>query len=219
MQQVITQSQARAVLNGRAPLIPVEYETAIKALSECITLDEAKYWDNKADALAAWAKIYRNDDAGRKAKQLKLHAYRRMGQLAEQIRPTKKVTPFQGREPGAMSLLIESGLTRRAAQAAGALRRASSDEFSAAVATGISPHVFANNHRGTGDRSVVRSQAWAWLTHKLNLFGVRSQARLKSPRDVALALKEDEIQKARDLVTELTEWLDEFERNLPKDAK
>jgi hypothetical protein len=52
MQQVITQSQARAVLNGRAPLIPVEYETACKALATRQAKDVAQELHSKETATA-----------------------------------------------------------------------------------------------------------------------------------------------------------------------
>ncbi len=114
MRAVLTAEIARQITHGRTPLVPVEYETAVKALAECCTLDESKYWSQKADALAAWAKIYRQDDALRKAKMLKLHAFRRMGQLSEELRPVRKplgAGSGRGTLPGPRSLLREQGLS------------------------------------------------------------------------------------------------------------
>lgn len=62
--------------------MPVEYEAACKALAACESIDEGKYWSDKADALAAWAKIYKSDEAAVAARRLKLMAFRRMGELA-----------------------------------------------------------------------------------------------------------------------------------------
>lgn len=90
MQQVISAEQARKITGGRTPHVPVEYETAINALVACRSIDEAKYWSDKSDALAAWAKIYHSDKAAREAKALKLWAFRRMGQLAAELRPNYK---------------------------------------------------------------------------------------------------------------------------------
>lgn len=56
MNSVITAEQAKKITGGRTPLVPVEYEAAVKSLQACATLDEAKYWSDKSDALAAWAK-------------------------------------------------------------------------------------------------------------------------------------------------------------------
>ena len=112
MSTVITKEQAKQITKGRTPLVPIEYETAINALTECVTLDEAKYWSDKADALAAWAKIYHSNEAERKAKQLKLHAYRRMGELATELRPPK------AKQKGPTSLLQEMGLSQTQARSA-----------------------------------------------------------------------------------------------------
>lgn len=87
MQSVITVEQARKITKGRTPHVPVEYETACKALEACCTLEEGKYWSDKADALAAWAKIYHDTKIERQAKILKLRAYARMGELAKELYP------------------------------------------------------------------------------------------------------------------------------------
>lgn len=68
--------------------VPVVYEEACRAVVACTTINEAKYWSDKADALSAWAKIYNEDKVTIEAKRLKLHAYRRMAELADEIMPS-----------------------------------------------------------------------------------------------------------------------------------
>ena len=87
---VITKDQARKITKGRTPLVPVEYEVAIRALTECTTLDESKYWSDKSDALAAWAKIYHSDDAGRKAKLLESVTLPAYGATIRGIAPSSR---------------------------------------------------------------------------------------------------------------------------------
>lgn len=67
--------------------MPIVYEQACKAIAACTAIDEAKYWSDKADALAAWARIYNEDKVSIEAKRLKLHAYRRMAEIADAIMP------------------------------------------------------------------------------------------------------------------------------------
>ncbi len=124
--------------------VPVIYEEACKALAACTTVDEGKYWSDKATALAAWAKIHGSRKAEAEAARLKLHAFRRMGALALELRPPDGVETPQERKqreieakkryiarkrgldmplrsrsrPGAQSLLIDSGLSPREAGAA-----------------------------------------------------------------------------------------------------
>lgn len=137
---VITSAEARKITGGRTPLVPVQYETAMAALAECREIDEAKIWSDKADALAAWAKIYHSDEADRQAKLLKLHAYRRMGELAKELRPSGReivACPNFGHgkgaksqaTPGPRSLLMESGLSSSQADAAVRLSKIPGPQF------------------------------------------------------------------------------------------
>lgn len=207
MQQVISAKQAREICGNRTPLVPVEYETAVKALAECITLDEAKYWDNKADALAAWAKIYRSSEAERKAKLLKLHAYKRMGELAAEIRP--HIRTAQGMKPGASSLLIEHGLTKSQATQARHLA--------------LHPEVLAKEIERPNPRSPSRlHKAWSsqsdpdWGAIRGCMSELSAKTFDKDPEVLARMLEGPAINSARLLAIRLGEWLDAFEQALPK---
>lgn len=74
MQQVITQTQAKQITGGRVALTFPEYERAVVALEACLTIDDALYFSNWADAQSAWAKINHDDKCIRLAKNLKLWA-------------------------------------------------------------------------------------------------------------------------------------------------
>lgn len=108
--------------------LPVSYTNAVKALTECRDLDEAKEFDDASEALAAWARIYNDDQVGRQAKQLRLHAHRRMGQLAREIAPVKP-KKGGGRTGGPVAKLKEHGLTRHKAEASNHLGKMSDPEF------------------------------------------------------------------------------------------
>lgn len=129
---VLSPAEARKALGGRTPLLPPEYELAVQSLTECTTIDEAKYWSNKADVYSAWAKIYHSDEVMRKAKVLKLHAQRRMGQLAEQLRPTKTGPKAAGQGP--VQYLREQGFKRHEADEIRAVARAPKEAFDHEVA-------------------------------------------------------------------------------------
>lgn len=119
------------------PALPVQYESACRALAECRTIDEAKYFDSKADALAAWAKIYNNDRAAVEAKRLKLHAYRRMGEIARELQPPyrkgERSNTKTGSLPGHVALLKASGLKPSQATAASYISSMTAQSFEAAV--------------------------------------------------------------------------------------
>lgn len=214
MQSVITQKQAKQITGGRTPHMPIEYEDAVRSLQACIDLDDAKYWSDKADALEAWAKIYRSKDAERKAKQLRLHAFRKMGQLAGELRQSRPRTgAHRGRTPGPFSLLREHGLS---SSAAGAARRLAS----------IPPPKFQNLVNARKVLSPIRNVrvglargSEAWVKFKLSAAYFTSFVRANNAADFARSLHADEWAKARAIVIELTEWLDAFEQALPKEKK
>lgn len=213
---VITAEQARKITGGRTPLVPVEYETACRALAECSTLDETKYWDNKADALAAWAKIYHSDQAAVEAKRLKLHAYRRMGALAAEIRPLYLRVKGSGigktgSVPGPKALLQEHGFKRDTAAAIRAIACMPQAEFEAAVAKKIPPSPYRLV-------KVLNRQNPAWAEMHIKLSTARGCCRRQSAVTLASGISPKECQTARELATELIEWLDEFERHLPREV-
>jgi hypothetical protein len=214
---VLTKAQAKSVTRGRTPLVPVEYEEAIKALEACCTLDEAKYWGDKADALAAWAKIYHSDTAQRRARQLKLHAYRRMAVLAEELRPRKwrpgADNKRNGSSQGAKSLLIEHGLRDHDAVNATFLARMPKREF-AELTNRPSPPT-PNTARSEAIHSAA-SAAYKMLHDFLSLerfctFCINHKARI-----VAKGLTVTEAEKLRGTAVRISEWLDEFEQHLPR---
>jgi hypothetical protein len=222
MNNVITERQARQITGGRTPLVPVEYEAAVNALQACVNIDEAKYWSDKADALAAWAKIYRSDDAGRKARQLKLHAFRRMGTLAQELRPKKFIGGTGGMLPGPQTLLVENGLTESHAKAARVLAKASQVDFERAVNSKNPPSLStARNILLKGKHGC--SDAWTVISRGggsgVTLSSCRSFCRRYKARDLARGLVGDEVDASRKLATEISEWLDEFLQALPKKTK
>jgi hypothetical protein len=135
MQTLLTQEQARVITNGRKPLVPVVYEQAITALAECLSIDDAKLWHDKADALAAWAKIYHSNEVARQARALKLHACRRMGELAFELNPARRKAGagMHGKSgymhPGSQKTLLQAGVKHGQATACSNLARLSKEQF------------------------------------------------------------------------------------------
>jgi len=189
--------------------LPVEYEEAIRNLVACVTIDEAKYWSNKADALAAWARIYENDQAGLEARRLKLHAYRRMGELARELRPGGGAKGIPGSVKGPVSLLVEKGLKTHQANCASAAARMPAKKFVALVESRRPPAVGAllPHYRSA-------SQAWMIVGGSTggnsSLMGFAAFCRKNAPKALAKGLTAAERQRAEALVTPVMRWLKEF---------
>jgi hypothetical protein len=207
MNAVLSAAQAKQVTHGRTPLVPIEYETACKALEACCTLDESKYWSDKADALAAWAKIYQNGDALRKAKMLKLHAFRRMGALAGELKPL--TNGKRGRQPGAMQALRDSGLNHNNAIAARRLATIPQKQFDKILEQPKAPCTVLQD-------LWVRNEAYADFVRTATTF--RSALRRHTPAAVARGVKENDrfVVTTRELIREINDFLDELEQRLPK---
>lgn len=218
---VITAEQARQVTRGRTPLVLAEYEQAITALQACLTIDEAKYWNDKADALAAWAKIYHSDEATRKSRALKLHAYRRMGILAAELRPAHRRDENNQVMPGPITALKEAGLSQSQASAARAVAKIPQRKFDREVA---SKHPRApTSFRITGTNENL-SESWRTLTGRsLNrtttinsMSGFACFCRNNDAKALARGLDKGEVEAARKIAEEVSEWIDAFAERLPK---
>lgn len=199
--------------------LPVIYEEACMALVACRTIDEAQFHDKKADLLALWAKFHKNERAAVEAARLKLHAYRRMGKIAEELRPSSYSYRQKGkgsgsskgspiRNPAATALLQENGFTRGQAITIRRIAKYPENSFSTLIAAEDIPSPSMVASWKTTDM---------WREWSMAVGGIRALCRKHSPAHFAAKLTVSEASKARILAIELGEWLDLFERSLPKD--
>jgi hypothetical protein len=65
--------------------LPATYEQAKVALAECEKVDECLEWANRAEALASYAKVARDDSLRVTADRIQARAVRRMGELLQEI--------------------------------------------------------------------------------------------------------------------------------------
>jgi 2-keto-3-deoxy-galactonokinase len=196
MQQVITSSQARQITRGRTAMVPAEFDAAVKAVAACTQFDEAKYWTDKASALAAWAKIYHSQGISRQARILRLHAYRRMAQLAQDIQKENG----KGR---IRTILEEKGLSVTEARQIDGVGRATKRQFEKAIASQVPPAPWAFS-RGTEAAEL----AYFRSMHRL----VTST----TPVQFCSLITDKNEDAFRAKVKEITEWLDELDHRLGK---
>lgn len=211
------QSLPPAIKNRARQLeMPVLYREAVAALERCSTMDEGKYYADKADALAAWAKIYGSDEDSKAAARLKLRAYARMGVLALELRPGNRFYEKfgVGTKKGANALLREHGLNSAQSSAALALAKMPNVKLEKASEKAMSPHAA---YRALGVQQSRCSDSWKKFAHGGSSTGAfLSFCRNTHAKDLALGLEIDEIKKARKIVVEVWEWLDAFEQALPR---
>jgi hypothetical protein len=191
--------------------IPVVYEEACAALAACRTIDEGKYWRDKAEALAAWAKIHRSDRAAIESRRLKLHAYRRMSELADELRPARTGTG-KGGGKGSRKILEQHGFSTSEVSAMRIVGGLTEREFTKKVESDSppSPHMIRKE-------KVFGSDAWRLLYN--GSASCRSFCRGSDAVTVAKRIDNADIDKARELAVEISEWFDAFESALPKQRK
>lgn len=208
---VITVDQAKAITGGRKPFEIVPYERAVLDLQECLTIDEAREWTNISDAYAAWGKIKKDERVIRLARQIKLKAIERMGQLAVELRPPsfvnrdKKTGRVRGGLPAAQSLLTDMGMKRHDAETALFLARNSTivDE-AIKQPRPPSPHWLHRNNR--------YSSEWHEFTDKIHwTMFVKNLPTLTAPQAAhAAKTGSKNIQHIKAQAIFMYEWLDEF---------
>ena len=169
-------------------------------------------WANLADAYATVAKIQKDETAMRLSKAIKLHAYRRMGEIAQELRPMKHKGNY-GATKGPHSALREAGLGRNEATAAVVLGRTPREKFDeiASRPNPPSPLVFMMKENRAG------SDAYKNLV--CNGFGLqsfRSFTRKYHAPALARQLSASEAEKVKSMFVGCVEWLDALEQALPK---
>lgn len=193
-------------VNASTVALPGVYTKAVQFIRDTVTLDEAKHWIDKSEALNAWAQMYHDDQVGDASKRLRLHAYRRMGQLAQELQPTKTIKGG-GRTKGPNALLRKAGLSRHGSNAAIKLAKATDDEAHELVTAErpISPTTYER-------QSYDRSGLAAFRNHQRTPFSCRIFIREVTPRQATNKLGALERREAATQLKDLQKWIDEFIR-------
>jgi hypothetical protein len=197
--------------------LPVAYEAAAKAISECERIDECKSWSDRAAALASYARQAKDDTLRVMAVRIQARAERRCGELLKQI---PSATGAHLKQEGALPLSRTA-----AAEAAGlsehrrktALRMASvpAEDFEQHVESSAPPTVTKLAEQGKQSR--VLEPAPAPARFKATCAALSSFATFCDANDAAEAARAfnaDDIAMARKCVATLDQWLDRFVANL-----
>lgn len=178
------------------PPVPVQYENACKAIAICTKINDAWQWANKSDALAAWAKIYGDDKIDREARLLKLHAFRRMGQLAREI---------NGAHP--QPVLKGEGLKDGPAFQAVVLGDMKEKKFA----------TFTKRDRVPSPGTIVHVEISAcpeWMRLQRAMGVCKAICGHHTPKNMMVKMTPKQIARARVLIIEIREWMRQFEEAL-----
>ena len=205
--------------------LPIVYERATQALSECTRIDECKEWANKAEALASYARQSKDDTLRKMAERIQARAIIRCGELLKQIEPGTGAH-WENKRDGTDTLTrteaaTQAGLSER--QKVTALRAASvpKEQREALIESDNPPTVTKLAELGKQERKPLYDLEGINPDHfKQATYIIGSLRRLiedcekSDPADIAKAIKEFERPKVREQLARLESWLDRFAVNL-----
>lgn len=127
--------------------LPVSYEAARNALSNCVSIDECQTWADKAAALASYAKQANDDELMKMATRIRDRAIRRAGELLKQL-------DGRGRSVGDHTFVSQAeaaeqaGMSKHQQVQAVRVANVSDDEFERQVESANPPTVTALAEQG-----------------------------------------------------------------------
>ena len=203
--------------------IPAAYDRALVALQEAIdslSFERLKEAEINAEALAAMAKMFDNDEARKKAGILKLRHRRAAFYIARRLlKQGANIKNNRGR-PAENSVLRKAGYPgKEAIYICQAGRLTDEKALALEEAGGIGSNELSALARGNGRRSILRSSLFTDVTVGFSPTGgsVSSWIRNNNARGIAriiVSKKEQSILKQRAQL--VVSWCQELIKNLPK---
>jgi hypothetical protein len=203
--------------------LPAVYSRALVALEEAVTelsFDKLKQIDVSAEGLAAWAKAHQDTKMSKTARELKYRARRAALYIAEKLSAKRKaefVRPkgFRGHPPGVgiQPILREAGYNRTEVGILNAVRNLPDTPEIAQLKDAAIKEV----SRGKGRLRASSDFYHAVFSLPHSPFIRARWCRENNARGIARQLTDPaEIQKAKEKVTLVRAWCDEFLKNLPR---
>jgi hypothetical protein len=178
--------------------LPVKYEAARLALSECNRIDECKGWADKTAALASYAKQAENKELERTAMRIRARAIRRCGELLREI----EAKAHRGKGGGAPPQLSErrkaadeAGLSEDQAKTALRVANINGKLFEEQIESDDPPTITALAEQGKGKANGVPHYVQRGITIKAFQAGMYFRGHL---RDLAERTKEFDPQDVVD---------------------
>jgi hypothetical protein len=134
------------VIGADTARLPENYLAAIAALETCASIDQAKEWANRMEALGSYARQAKDHWLRTYALRIKARAMRRVGELLQEI-PGGQGARDGKRQDGSVppltrtSAAIDAGLTERERRTALRLANVRAEDFRAAIESDNPPSV------------------------------------------------------------------------------
>jgi hypothetical protein len=204
--------------------LPESYESAKNALANCASIDECKTWADKAEALAAYARMADDDTLRKTCDRIQARAIRRMGELLKQIEPGQGARDGKREEGGHLPLRSEiargAGMSEHQQKQAIRIANVPAEVFDRQVESDNPPTVTKLAEQGTNKRPTpastqTRPEGFAAATNLIGTVEMFAQfCRSQNPEIIAAAVMPHEVTDVREHVATIDGWLDRFVVNL-----
>jgi hypothetical protein len=201
---------------GRDAKLPATYEKAQQALAECTRVDEAWNWQNRAAALAAYARMARDNQLRDMALRIQARAIRRAGELLRQVPPAnganQNICPDGGMKVTRSSAAADAGLSKRQKDTALQVANVPANEFASVVDSDTPPSITQLAALGT-DKCPATPEDIQLARKARDL--LRDFAAFCGAHDpVRVARVMSDTDSCRGNVETIDAWLDRFVTNL-----
>ena len=215
------------VIDSHNAKLPQSYERAKKALSNCSRIDECMEWENKAEALASYAKQADDKTLENYARRIRERASRRTGELLKQFDGKGKtpgnqytgkieksngdITSFKSQK----EVAEQAGLSVHRARRSKRLANIPEDEFDELIDSEDMPTRKELEEIGTRSIKTNRPEGFKEATKlmgKVRDFSDYCSA--NNPELVANGLNEDEAKEVKSQIHIIDSWLDKLIVNL-----
>jgi hypothetical protein len=214
MHTVINAEQGKALMARLPPKFDITpFWKALDLLKECLVFEDVQHCQRLADVQEAWGRVYRSPEAINGAKAVRLHAARRLGELAQEARGNHSGKGLGG---GPRRWLTSQGIPEKDADYAAALRKIPAARFAEIVARPTPPTVSALARgyqvpKGKWSRRAANLR-WSATFTKLR----QNYAKTSAQDAIDARLGVDVI---REQAIFMRDWFDTFIASLPKKVR
>jgi hypothetical protein len=199
--------------------LPQKYEAARTAIAECERIDECKDWADKAAAMAAYARMSKDDSLKVLAIRIQARALRRIGQLQDQIPRGDTATRYGqvGDHPPVTrsKAAADAGLSEHQRKTALRVAAIPEAEFERQVESASPPTVTKLAEQGKTERDVAAGGApWSAITCPETRDACETLERFArfcqrvEPTGISRAVNADEAEKVRQFIEIADQWFD-----------
>ncbi len=197
--------------------LPATYEAAKASLTECTRVDECADWANKAEAMAAYARMSEDETLRKMCDRIQARALRRCGELLKihnaQGRRTDQPLDGSGHK-SQQEVGAEAGLSERQQKTAVRISNVSEADFERQVESDSPPTVTALAEQGKKTRVIDLTEG---RDHEEYAMATQAQGRLHEfaafasktdPAAVARGSSPTETKEMRKQIAIVDGWLD-----------